>query len=446
MRGLPVKGNRALVGTAYGVHVRTMIAPAISAASWQGLGLALALGLLVGVQRGWVLRGQAEGTRFAGVRTHGLLGLAGGVAGVFHREFPALSAVILAASGALLVIGYWRATEHSERISGTTSVVGLLTLACGFLAGGGQFALASAAVGAMVLLLAMRSQLHGWVNAIEEGEMQAIARFALIALVILPWLPDTPFGPFDAWRPRQLWMVVVLVCGFSLAGYVAAKRLGASRGVLATAAAGSLVSSTAVTASLGGKLRDGEGDPAVLNAGIALASAVMFVRVSVLTGVLADFALPMLLRWSVPGMLVSLAGAFLVLHHRGHGGNGTAAAMPLRNPFAFGPALLLMLLVMALTVAARWVLARFGDAGLATVLALSGVVDVDSAIITMGNLPTGTLTAKTAALVLVPPVMLNTAFKAATALALAGWRKAWPGAAVLGASLVAGLAAAALIA
>jgi len=413
--------------------------------AWQGLGLALALGLLVGVQRGWVLRGQAAGTRFAGVRTHGLLGLAGGIAGVFHADFAALSAVILAASAALLVIGYWRASERGGAISGTTSVVGLITLACGFLAGGGQFALASAAVGSMVLLLAMRGQLHGWVAAIEEAEMLAIARFALIALVILPWLPDTPFGPYDAWRPRQLWMVVVLVCGFSLAGYVAARRLGASRGVLATATAGSLVSSTAVTAALGGKLRDGEGDAAVLNAGIALASAVMFVRVSVLTGALAGFALADLLRWSLPGLLASLVGAAM-LWRRSHAAQAAGGApMPLRNPFALGPALVLMALVMVLTVVARWMLVRFGDAGLATVLAVSGLADVDSAIITMGNLPPGTLTPRLAALVLLPPVMLNTAFKAATALTLAGWRKAGPGAAVLGASIAASLAGAAFI-
>ena len=85
-------------------------------------------------------------------------------------------------------------------------------------------------------------------------------------------------------RPRTLWLVVVLVSGFSFAGYAAVKLLGPARGVLATAAAGSMVSSTAVTASLAGKLRDGSGDRMLLNAGVALASATMFLRVMVLTG------------------------------------------------------------------------------------------------------------------------------------------------------------------
>lgn len=404
------------------------------------IGLALALGLLVGVQRGWALRAEQDGARFAGIRTFGLLGLAGGIAGALQQRAEGLATVLLAGAGALVVMGYWRSTQRNPSISGTASLVGLLTLACGFLAGSGSFGLASAATGVMVLILAMRAQLHGWVQALEEGEVLAIARFALIALVILPLLPDTPFGPYDAWQPRELWMVVVLVCGFSLAGYVAAKRLGASQATLATAAAGAMVSSTAVTASLADQMRRSEGDPAVLNAGIALASAVMFARVMALTGALAGFVLPKLAVWAVPGLVASLIGTAVLLPRRRDGTHSGGGATQLRNPFAITPALVLMVLVMMLSVAARWVLEQFGDAGLATVLALSGLVDVDSAIITIGHLPGGTVSPTLAALVLMPPVLLNTLFKAGTAIGMAGWRQAWPGAAVLGTSCLAALA------
>lgn len=412
----------------------------IGIADLRGVGLALALGLLVGVQRGWASRGEPAGARFAGIRTYGLLGLAGGLAGAVQSKAAGLAFVLLLASAVLVVLGYWRSTQRNPSVSGTASLTGLITLACGFVAGTGSFALASAVAGVTVLILTMRKQLHHLLRHLDEQEVTAIARFALIALVILPLLPDTPYGPYGAWRPRQLWLVVVLVSGFSFAGYVAARWLGPSRGVLATAAAGSMVSSTAVTASLAGKLRDEEGDRAVLNAGIALASAVMFLRVMVLTAGLALFALPTFAALALPGMMVSMAAFALILRKRQGGAAAGAAALP-RNPFDLKPALALMGLTMALTVAARWVLARYGDAGLATVLALSGVVDVDSAIITLGNLPPGTLEARIAGLVLVPPVVLNTLFKAATAISLAGWRKAAPGALALVASaLVVGAA------
>lgn len=418
--------------------------PGLDQDALTAIALALALGLLVGIERGWTQRDQAAGSRFAGIRTYGLLGLAGGLGGALQAAFPVLSGVLLAATAVLVVMGYWRSTRAPAppappSISGTASLVGLLTLACGFVAGAGGHALASAATGVMVLVLAMRHQLHDWIRSLDEREVLAIAHFALISLVILPLLPDTPMGPLDAWRPRQIWLIVVMVCGFSFLGYIAAHRLGASKGTLATAAAGSMVSSTAVTAALAGRMRDNPAQLALLNRGIALASAVMFLRVIVLVGALAPFALTMLLTWTVPAMLVSLAGAWLVGRDGPADNNAPDPALPLRNPFALGPALILAALVMVLSVAARWVLARYGDAGLATVLALSGMLDVDSAIITMGNLPKGTLDPQLAALVLMPPVLLNTLVKAGAAIGLAGWAQAWRGAAVLAASTLAAL-------
>lgn len=410
----------------------------------QGIALALALGLLVGIQRDWTLRDAPAGSRFAGMRTFGLIGLSGGIAGALISRAPALSIILLGATAALVLIGYWRATERGGAISGTASLVGLLTMACGFMAAGGDAVLASVASGVMVLLLSLRRQLHRWIDRLKEVEVKAIARFALIALVILPLLPDTPFGPFGAWRPRQLWLVVVLVSGFSFLGYLAAKWLGPSRGTLATAAAGAMVSSTAVTAALAARLRDEDGDPALLAAAVALASAVMFARVMMLTFALAGFALPTLAMLASPALLISLIATAVLLRRR-HTANPAAAALPVRNPFDLGPALLLMVMVMILSVAARWVLDRYGDTGLATVLALSGVADVDSAIITLGNLPPGTIGPRLAGLVLLPPILLNTLFKAAVTIGVAGWHKGWPSAAALVASVIGALAALPLV-
>jgi len=396
------------------------------------------LGLLIGVQRGWALRAEPSGSRFAGVRTYGLFGLAGGLSGMVSPSAPVLGAVMLVGAGALVVEGYWRA----GRTSGTASLVTLLTLACGYLVGGGDQGAAAVACGSVVLILAMRRPLHRLVASLDEREVMAIGRFALIALVVLPLLPDTPLGPMGAWKPRSLWLIVVLVSGFSFAGYLAAKWLGPTRGTLATAATGALVSSTAVTTAMAGRMRADDGDIRLLNAAIALASAIMFVRVMVLTAALAPFALPTLAAGAVPGMVTSLIGAG-ILWRRGRSTPAASSdaeqeALLLRNPFDLAPALLMTALVMALTLAARWVLVRYGDHGLAVVLAITGTVDVDSAIITMGSLPAGVLPLRTAGLVLLPPILLNTLLKAGIALTLGG-RRAWPAALVLLASLVAAL-------
>lgn len=422
------------------MHTDTIIV--IDRSGLIGLGLSLALGLLVGVQRGWAQRKEAAGTRFAGVRTFGLFGLIGGIAAIITPFAAPLSLILLGATAALVVLGYWRTSRSgATAVSGTASLVGLLTVACGYMAGTGALAAASAATGCIVLLLALRGPLHGLVRSLDEREVMAIGRFALIALVILPLLPDTPFGPFDAWRPRSLWLVVVMVSGFSFAGYMAAKWLGPAKGMLATAVAGSVVSSTAVTGAMAARHRAGDDDTDLLNAAIALASAVMFARVMVLTAVLAQFALPTLALGAVPGLLVSLSAAGWLRSRAARTGTTPPDGMKLRNPFDIGPALLLTVLVMVMTVVARWVLAHFGDRGLAVVLAISGTVDVDSAIITMGSLAPGMLTPRIAGLVLLPPIMLNTLFKAGVAVSVGGWWRAWPAAA----TLLASCAAAALV-
>lgn len=411
------------------------------AEGYGGIALALALGLLAGVQRGWAQRMAADGTRFAGVRTFGLLGLAGGIGGHLAAATPDFAMVVLAATAALILASYWRAAQAGTSLSGTASIAGLIVLAGGFMAATGERLLATAIVVIMVLLLSMRERLHALVERMSEAEVAAVARFALIAAVILPLLPDRAFGPYDAWNPRQLWLVVVLVCGFSLLGYVSARLLGPSRATLAVAAAGSVVSSTAVTAALAADLHKGDGHPAMLNAAVALASAVMFLRVMVLVGALAPFALATFAALAVPGLLASLAAAGLFVWRARGASLPPSEGLRLRNPFDIGPALLLMALVMAMTLAAHWVLTRYGDAELAIVLALSGTVDVDSAIITMGNLPAGALSAEVAGLVLLPPVLLNTLFKAGTLVSITGWRRGWPAATALALAALACLAA-----
>lgn len=410
----------------------------------SGLALALALGLLVGLQRGWAQRQGEPGTRFAGFRTFGLLGLTGGVAGFLSDGSGPIASIMLAAAAALIVIGYYRTSVRGDTLSGTASVTGLLTLACGLLAGTGRPQIATAIAVSMVLLLALRTQLHRFVGRLNEAEVAATARFALIAVVILPLLPDRAFGPYGAWNPRSLWLVVAMVSGFSFVGYIAARLLGPARGTIASATAGSMVSSTAVTAALSQRLKDPGEAAALLHAAIAAASATMFLRVIVLTAWLAPFALNAFAPLALPGLVVSLIGMGWFLRHPRRADPAAAAHLDIRNPFEIGPALLLMAMVMAMTLLARWVLSQYGNSGVAVVLALSGSVDVDSAIITMGNLPAGTLPPHTAGLVLVPPIVLNTLFKAGAACSIAGWRQAWPAALVLVLSAVAVLGVVAL--
>jgi len=323
---------------------------------------------------------------------------------------------------AVLVLGYVRDMRRDGSVSATTTIAALVTLCLGAVATRGYPVLALAASASVMLLLAAREPLHGWLRKLSGKEVQATARFAIIAAAILPLLPDRRFGPYDAWNPRQLWLVVVLVAGFSFAGYIANRRFGATRGTIATAAIGGMYSSTAVIAALSLRLRDEAESRALLTAGIALASAVMFVRVLVLTGVFALFALPSLALAIGPGAVVAVALAGWSLYRAGRSRKAGAAAPCPGNPFRLLPALGFALVVAAMALAARWAALRFGGAGVAVTLAITGTFDVDAAVVTMGGLPHGTLTPRLAGLVLAGPVLLNTLFKAGIVVVNGGRR------------------------
>jgi len=394
------------------------------------IGTAVAAGLLIGIERGWTLRDHQRGTRVAGVRTFTLLGLGGGLAGLLgSKGQPWAAAAIVVAAAAIMVVGYWNSVRESR--DATTEVAGLVTIGIACLAGVGSVGLAIASAAATVLVLAMRDEIHGFVSRLDEADVKALARFAVIALAVLPFLPDRPMGPYGAWNPAKLWWVVVLVTGFSFAGYVANRIFGARHGTVATALIGGAYSSTAVTQSLAQRLgsdEDGGAEPA----GIALASAVMYLRVILLVAILAPRILwPFVIVVAPPLIVAWLAGWWL--YRRAPRCEGPA---PPGNPIALVPALGFLLFIAVAAVIARWAEGRFGQEGIAVLLLVMGSMDVDAAIVTAGGLPASAISAELAALALCGTILANMLVKLGVTLAYARG-KGLSAAVALGASMVA---------
>jgi len=393
------------------------------------VGAGLTIGALVGLERGFKLRRQPEGTRVAGVRTFSLLGLGSGLAGLISRQQPIAAATIVLAQLAYLAIAY--APRLKAKGDATSPIAAAATIATAFLAGMGSVGLAVAAAAIIVLILALRDEMHGFIDHLDEKDVKALARFAVIALAVLPFLPDENFGPYDAWNAAKLWWVVILVTGFSFVGYVANRIFGERHGTIATAVIGGAYSSTAVTQSLAQRLGTAESGGAE-PAGIALASAVMYVRVLLLVAVLATRLMLPFMIVIAPALLVSLAAGWW-LYRRAPHQQGPA---PPGNPIALLPALTFVVFLAAAAVAARWAESRFGQEGIAMLLLIMGSLDVDAAIVTAGNLPPEAIGAQLAALALGGTILANMTVKLGIVLAYAR-RKGRPAALALGASMAA---------
>lgn len=401
------------------------------------IGAGLLIGALVGLERGYKLREMPDGARVAGLRTFTLLGLVSAIAGLLSADQPFVAGGLVA--GLVLMLGLAYAPKLKARADATSPIAAVATIAAAFLAGTGSagFGLAIAAV--IVLILAMRQPLHGFVDRLDEQDVKALARFAVIALAVLPFLSNRPMGPYDAWNPVQLWWVVVLVTGFSFAGYVANRIFGAAHGTIATALIGGAYSSTAVTQSLAQRLSQSDGDGPEA-AGIALASAVMYLRVIVLVAILAQRMLVDFALLVAPALVVAWLAGWL-LWRRCRNSDGPA---PPGNPIAIVPALGFLVFVAIAAVAARWALASFGESGIAILLFLMGAMDVDASIVTAGGLPPEAISSSLAAIAIGGTIIANMAVKIGVTLAY-GRSKARPAALALAASTLV-LAATLLIA
>lgn len=389
----------------------------MQAMDWEqqaiAVGGALAAGVLIGIERGWTQRGEDSGTRVAGIRTFTLLGLSGGIAGLIAAGGSVLAAgALIAGAVALLVAGY--ASSLRERRDATTPVAALLTLAIGFLAGSGSAGLAIAAAAAAVLILALRDEMHGFIQRLDAHDVKALARYSVIALAVLPFLPDRRMGPYDAWNPAELWWVIILVTGFSFAGYVANRVFGERHGTIATAVIGGAYSSTAVTQALAQRLGRAS-RPGAEAAGIALASAVMYLRVLLLVAALANRIWMPFAAVVGPALLVAAAVGWW-LYHRAPVADGPP---PPGNPIALLPALGFVLFVAAAAVVVRWAEGRFGAEGIALLLFIMGALDVDASIVTAGGLPASAIGAELAAIAIGGTIVANMAVKIAVTLAYA---------------------------
>ena len=375
-------------------------------------GTAVACGLLIGIERGFDLRDLKPGTRVAGVRTFTLVGLVSGLSGLIaNLGQPLVAGALIAGVAAILAIGYAHRPGLSDKPDATTPMAAVATTALGFMAGFGQpgFAIAGATI--VTLVLALKSELHGLLDKLDDDDVKALARYAVIAGAVLPFLPNGHYGPLGAWNPQRLWLVVVLVTGFSFLGYVANRIFGERHGTVATGLIGGAYSSTAVTLALAqrlGREKEGGAEPA----GIAFATAVMYLRVPVLIAIFATRALIPISVIELPAVLVAWAAGYW-LYRSAPKHQGPA---PPGNPIALLPALGFVAFVAVAAVAAKWAEGSFGQSGIAVLLLIVGSMDVDVAIVTLGGLPATAISPLLAAMAISGTIIVNMAVKIGIAL------------------------------
>lgn len=380
--------------------------------------VSLGMGLLIGLERGWRRREAERGQRAAGIRTFAVSGLLGGITGAIALSLDNATAIaggLVLASGfaahALVIAAFCREENRAlGTYSATTVVAAMLTFALGAYALVGDLRVAAAGAVAAAAILALREELHGWVETITWPELRSGLVLLAMSFIALPIMPAEPIGPFGGVNPREVWLIAIVLACVSFIGYAAVKYLGASRGVLLAAAAGGLVSSTAVTVANARRAAAGEGSARLLAAGVAVATAVMFLRVFVIAAALQPRLLLLIGAPLIAGALTAV-GYALVTTFGLTADEHDRKTVKFRNPFGFWSVVGVAVLLALVIVLGRAVGESFGAQGAIVGAIVVGLVDVDSVTVAMSRLTPDTLTAVQASYAILAAVASDTVSK-----------------------------------
>ncbi len=386
---------------------------------FRNLAIALALGLLIGLERGWSKRELEAGGRVAGIRTFSLISLLGALSLVLAQIVSAwVAALAFGGLALLLAAAAFVEADKTGRYSVTTEVAALATFVLGALAMTPYVQLAATAAVIIAILLGLKPVLHGWVYRLAPQEIYAVFKLLLISVVILPILPNRTYDPWAAFNPYEIWWMVVLISAVSFTGYFAVRLIGPRSGILLTGLFGGLASSTAVTLSLARLARGNAGEPRLLAAGVIIASSTMFPRILVVASFLSPPLAEILLQ---PLVIMAAAGYALAWWLVRHTASRTAGPMlNLANPFEFGIALrfgALLALILWLT---KVLEEGLGSVGIYLTAAISGIADVDAITLTLAKLAHDPAVLETAALGILLAAAINTAVKGTMAVVIGG--------------------------
>lgn len=396
---------------------------------FQQLGIAVLLGLLVGLQREHAASG------IAGMRTFPLITVLGSLSAMLaaHYGDSWILAAALLGVVAVTVLGHLF-RRQSDQPGTTTDVALLLMFAVGAFVVVGPMSVAVAVGGGVAVLLQFKPELHNIARKLGDEDLRAIMQFVLITCIILPVLPNRnydplallhlrpalPPGPLNVLNPFETWLMVVLIVGMSLGGYISYKFFGRNAGILLGGVLGGAISSTATTVSYA---RGTRGHPLrAHNASIVIliASTVMYLRVLLAVAVVSqEFLVQVFATVCILMLLTLLPAVALWFRVR-----RDSAAMPEQtNPTQLKSAIVFGVMYAAVLLALAAAKFYWDGRGLYAVAFLSGLTEMDAITLSTARMSlTDRLVASDGWRLIVVAAMANMVSKAGIAGVLGGWR------------------------
>lgn len=341
------------------------------------MALALALGLLIGLER------ERRGKE-AGLRTFGFISLLGALGGILGSPYALLILFLVGTLTVVLNVHSLR-TDHGTEL--TTSAAMLVTCLSGILCGQGHTATPAAVMVIATTLLAWKERLVGFSAGLTESELRSALLLAILAIVIYPALPVGAIDPWALVEPRAAWVTVILIAAIGFVNYVLWKLYG-PRGTELSGFFGGLVNSNFTVIELSSRVREApDAFAETAYRGILLATTAMITRNATLLLILAPRALVNTLGAFALMLLASIAMvAWSYYRASRRAQQPRPEPISLETPFALGQALKYGALFLALHIVGGLTQREFGDLGFYFVSVIGGLLSSASSVAAAASL------------------------------------------------------------
>lgn len=361
-----------------------------------------------------------------GIRTFSLISLLGTLTGIFYINNFLLLAGIITIIFFILIIIYYTLSSNTTKDFGLTSEISIIfTFLLGLLMAVGiipmQIILVIFVI--LMLVLSLKSKTKIIVAGISRNEISAFISYAIIALVILPFLPNVgytlsnipflssflqslnfdlgKFANLELINPRKIWLVVVLVTGIDVFGYFLGRIVGNKKSFSLTSFVGGFVSSTSVTQSLAHKSKNTTAVNYLVGAAL-LANMASFFQLFLLIG-------PLNAKWLIAAtptilILIITSGFLSLFFLRKKDIEKDApekAEVSQTKIFALMPALKFACILIVVKIITKTCLILFGQSGFIISSVIASFVGLDAIILSLAEMAGGIITFKFALFTLI---------------------------------------------
>ncbi|WP_158976656.1 MgtC/SapB family protein [Cellulophaga sp. L1A9] len=372
-----------------------------------GIVISIGMGLIIGLEREYDKLKKEAG--FAGIRTFPIVTILGFVIGSLSDSFTVWFPIATLVAF-ILFLGFSQFSKSNSTYSNdlTTDLALITTFVLGLMVSRELYREAVATAVIITTLLSLKTRFNSVVSNITAEELSAFIKFTIIALLILPFLPNRDLGPNSLLNPFEIGSVIVIVSFLNFIGYFLVKFVGSKKGILLTALLGGLISSTAVAWSYAAKSKEFPELSRKYSAGIILASAIMFPRLALLIFIFNSALIPSIAIPFAVLTFICLGTALLLVNNQT---NTPDSNIKLGNPLNLLNAIGFGVIYIVIRFAVFYGKSFFGDDGLYYTALIAGLADTDAITISMAKLSQTSGNYSTATSVIITAILSNTVVK-----------------------------------